>query len=107
MAILSGTWAGITLTTYTSPAGSTSRGLAVFLIAAAVCMAVSAVSARHTPLSVLVMGGAAARFAVTAVYEWQGQQSWERAAGWVGLALAAVAVVVAAVLAFEATAQRR
>jgi hypothetical protein len=31
-------------------------------------MAVSALAARSTPLSVLVMGGAATRFAVTAIY---------------------------------------
>jgi succinate-acetate transporter protein len=97
MGILSGTWAGIALVTYTSPPGSTSRGLAMFLVAAAACMAVSAVLARSTPLSVLVMGGAALRFAVTAAYQWQGGRGWERVAGWVGVALAVVAVVVALV----------
>lgn len=101
MGVLSGTWAGVALTTYTSPPGSTSRGLSMFLVAAAVCMTVSAIVSRSTPLSVLVMGGAALRFAVTAAYEWQGGPGWERAAGWVGLLLAAVAVVVALAVALE------
>jgi succinate-acetate transporter protein len=101
MGILSGTWAGVALSTYVSPPGSTSRALAVGLIASAVCMAVSAVAAMAQPLGTLVMGGAALRFAVTAAYEWQGGRSWERAAGWVGLALAAVAVVAATVIALR------
>jgi succinate-acetate transporter protein len=107
MGLLSGIWASIALVTYTSPPGSTSRGLAIFLVAGAVGMAVSALAARSTPLSVLVMGGAAARFAVTAIYQWGAQQSWERVAGWVGLALAAVAVVVALVLALENSVKHR
>lgn len=107
MGVLSGTWAGMSLTTYTSPPGSTSRGLAVFLVAAAVCMAVSATLAWVTPWSIVVMGGAAARFAVTAVYQWRATTFWQHAAGWVGLVLAAVAVVVALVVGLGETVQRR
>ena len=106
MGILSGTWAGVALATLTSPAESTSRGLAMVLTASAVCMVVAATSAWATPLSVLVMGGAALRFAVTAVYQWRGTQAWERTAGWVGLALAAVAVGVALVLATSRASRR-
>lgn len=106
MGILSGTWAGVALATLTSPSGSTSRGLAMVLTASALCMAVAATSAWATPLSVIVMGGAALRFGVTAVYEWQGTHTWERAAGWVGLVLAAVAVGVALTLATSPAGRR-
>ena len=95
MGVLSGTWAGIALTTYLAPPGSTSRGLSMFLVASAAAMVVRAVRAWSTPLSVVVMGGAALRFAVTAVYQWNGRSWWEHAAGWVGIVLAAVAVAVA------------
>src|SRR5205085_1865097 len=90
---------GVALTTYTSPPGSTSDALGVFLVATAVCMAVAATAAWTKPVGVLVMGGAAVRFAVTAGYELTGRSSWQHAAGWVGLVLAGVAVGAALFLA--------
>jgi succinate-acetate transporter protein len=104
MGILAGTWASVALTTRGSAPGSTSRGLAVLLIAAAVCMAVAAATAWSNRLGALVMGGAAVRFAVTAAYEWQAGSTWERAAGWVGLALAVLAVAVATTVALRSVA---
>jgi hypothetical protein len=101
MAVLSGTWGATSLTVLTSPAGSTSDGLGVFLVAAAVCMAVAAASAWRTPVGMVVMGGAAARFAVTAGYELTGRPAWQHAAGWVGLVLAVVAVLAALFLALR------
>src|SRR3954466_13525346 len=65
MGLLSGIWPDRAVVTYTSPPGSTSRGLAIFLMAVAVCMAVSASAGSTSPLSVLVRGGAANGSAVT------------------------------------------
>lgn len=71
MGILAGTWLTVALTTLTSPPGSTSRALALFLAIAAIAMLVpasGAASGRLVPAAVLAT--TAVRFAVTAGYEW-------------------------------------
>jgi hypothetical protein len=45
------------------------------------------------------MAGAATRFWVTAGYELTGDKGWAHAAGWVGLAVAALGFVVALLVA--------
>lgn len=99
MGVLAGTWAAIALTTYTSPPGSTSKGLGVVLLAAGAAMLVPAAAALAQPWAAAVMGGAAVRFWVTAGYELTDTKGWQHAAGWVGLAVALLGLVVALLLA--------
>jgi succinate-acetate transporter protein len=99
MAVLAGTWAAISLTTYTSPPGSTSKGLGVILCASAAAMLVPALAGLGQPWAAAVMVGAAVRFATTAGYELTGIKGWQHAAGWVGLVVAALGYVVALLVA--------
>jgi succinate-acetate transporter protein len=99
MAVLAGTWAAISLTTLTSPPGSTSTGLGVVLCAAAASMLVPALAGVTQPWAAAVMAGAAVRFAATAGYELAGSKGWQHTAGWVGLVVAALGYVVALLVA--------
>ena len=106
LGILSGTWASLALVTLLSPPGGHSAALGLLLAtaAAAVCMpALGAAPAKR--LAAAVMFGTAARWVVTAVYEFTGSPGWEVAAGAVGLALGVLALY--ATLAFEIEDQNR
>jgi len=93
MGLLSGIWLAVGLVTYTSPAGSTSDALGLFLIVAAVAIWIPAGSALLSKLvPALVLGTAGLRFLVTGIYELTRDHAWEEAAGAVGLALAVLAV---------------
>jgi uncharacterized protein len=95
MAVLAGTWAAIALTTYTSPAGSTSKGLGVVLCATGAAMVVPACGALARPWAAAVMAGAAVRFWTTAGFELTAERGWQHVAGWVGLVVAVLGFVVA------------
>src|SRR5829696_4231369 len=96
MGILSGTWLSVGLVTLTSPAGSTSDGLGLFLLLAAVAILVPALAAATGKLvAVAVLGTTALRFACTGIYQLTASGTWEDIAGLVGLALCAVAVYAA------------
>jgi uncharacterized protein len=99
MAVLAGTWAAVSLTTYTSPPGATSKGLGVMLCCAAAAMLVPAGAAVAQPWAAAVMVGAAVRFAVTAGYELTGTKGWQHAAGWLGLVVALLGYAVALLIA--------
>jgi succinate-acetate transporter protein len=99
MAVLAGTWAAISLTTYLSPPGSTSKGLGVVLCATGAAMFVPAAAALKQPLAAAVMAGAGLRFLTTAGYELTAHKGWQHAAGWVGLALAVLGFAVAMLVA--------
>ncbi len=102
MGILSGTWAVAGLTTLTSPPGGTSPGLGVLLCVAGTAMlvpAAAAVSSKIAPAAVMALTGT--RFVVTGVSEATGSDTWKTAAGWVGLALALLAVYTALALELE------
>jgi uncharacterized protein len=102
MGVLTGTWAVVGLTTLTSPPGTASPGLGVLLVVAGLAMlvpAAAAVGGKLVPAA--VMGLAAVRFAVTGVYELTGSATWQSAAGWVGIGLAAVALYAASALELE------
>jgi succinate-acetate transporter protein len=101
MALLAGTWALLGLTTELSPPGTTSPALGVLLIAAAVALLVPALAGFAKPAAALVMGVAAARFAVTGWYELSAAPTAKSAAGWVGIALGAVALYAALALELE------
>ncbi|SOC50079.1 hypothetical protein SAMN05660748_2818 [Blastococcus aggregatus] len=107
MGVLSGTWAVVGFTTLTSPPGGVSDGLGVFLVTAGVAMMVPAAAAlgsKIVPAAVMALAGT--RFAVTGIHELTGSAGWKAAAGWVGLALAAVALYAALALEVERTRQR-
>jgi uncharacterized protein len=107
MGVLSGTWAVVGFTTLTSPPGAVSDGLGVFLLTAGAAMFVPAAAAVGSKLvPALVMALAGTRFLVTGGYELTGSAGWKAAAGWVGLALAVVAVYAALALELEGARQR-
>ena len=102
MGILSGTWLSIGLVTLTSPAGSTSDALGLFLLVAAVAMLVPALAALSGKLvAVAVLGTTAVRFACTGMYQLTVSETWKDIAGVVGLVLCAVAVYAALAIAIE------
>ncbi|WP_299951205.1 GPR1/FUN34/YaaH family transporter [uncultured Modestobacter sp.] len=102
MGVLSGTWAVTGYTTLTSPPGGTSSGLGVLLVVAGIAMLVPAAAAISSKvMPALVMTVAATRFVTTGVYETTGSASWQAVAGWVGIALAAVALYTALALELE------
>ena len=103
MGVLTGTWAVVGLTTYTSPPGSTSAGLGVLLVTAGLAMFVPAVSGLAKLVPAAVMGPAGVRFVVTGIYELEASPTWKSAAGWVGLALAVLALYAALALELEAS----
>ncbi|MGY1641945.1 hypothetical protein ACI782_12540 [Geodermatophilus sp. SYSU D00703] len=107
MGVLTGTWAVVGLTTLTSPPGATSAGLGVLLVTAGVAMQVPAVSAaasKLVPAAVMCLAGI--RFAVTGAYELTASAAWKSAAGWVGLALGALALYAALALELEGSERR-
>jgi uncharacterized protein len=102
MGILCGTWLSVGLVTLTSPAGSTSDALGLFLLLAAVAMLVPASAAASGKLvAVAVLGTTALRFACTGIYELTASDTWKDIAGVVGLALCAIAVYAALAIALE------
>ena len=107
MGLLAGTWGTVALTTLTSAPGATSAGLGVLLVTAGLAMQVPAASAAASKLvPAAVMSLAGFRFAVTGIYEITGSAAWKAAAGWTGLALAALALDAALALELEGTQSR-
>ena len=96
MGVLAGTWATAGYTTLTSQPGSTSQGLGIVLLSAAAAMLVPASAASGKLVAAGVMSLAAARFAVTGLYELTASPAWKTTAGIVGLLLAAAALYAAA-----------
>jgi uncharacterized protein len=102
MGILSGTWLSVALVTLTSPSGSTSDALGLFLLLAAVAMTVPALaSASGKLVATAVLGTTAVRFACTGLYQLTASKTWEDIAGVVGLVLLAVAVYAALAMELE------
>jgi succinate-acetate transporter protein len=103
MGVLAGTWLSVGLVALTSPAGSTSDALGLFLLLAAVAMLVPASAAMSAkPVAVPVLGTTALRFACTGVYQLTASNTWADIAGVVGLVLCAVAVVAALTVELQA-----
>jgi uncharacterized protein len=102
MGILTGTWLSVGLVTLTSPAGSTSDALGLFLLLAAVAMLVPTIAAVSGKLvAVVVLSTTSLRFACTGLYELTASDTWKDIAGVVGLALCAIAVYAALAIALE------
>jgi len=100
MGVMTGTWAAFGTATLMSTPGSTSRGLGLLLCAAAMSLVVPAAAATLSkPLAGVVLALAAARFAVSGAFELTGSTTAGHVAGWLGLAVFALATYAA--LAFE------
>jgi succinate-acetate transporter protein len=99
MGVLAGTWAGVAFGLLLSPPGATSSALGVLLLCSAVAMCVPTAAATTKVAAMAVMGLSALRFAVTGVGQLTSSTAWLTLAGWVGIALGAVAAYAA--LSFE------
>lgn len=102
MGLLAGTWGAIALVLLTTPPGSTSDALGLFLFTAVAAYLVSAATAaigKLVPAIVMVTTGV--RLCLTAVYEVTGRTGWAHAAGYAGLVLAFLAVYAAASIELE------
>jgi len=96
MGILAGTWLTTGLVQLTSPPGSTSDGLGLFLVVAGMAMLVPAAGAalgKLVPAAVLLT--TSLRFLTSGIYQLTAGRGWKLAAGWVGVLLFAVAVYAA------------
>ena len=109
MGVLAGTWATTGIVLLNSPPGATSGALGTQLLLTSGAMAVAAAMAfaKGAVLPGAVIAGASLRFAITGIYELTDVTAWERAAGWVGLALAVLAAAVAATLGVTAARRER
>lgn len=102
MGVLSGTWAATGVSTLVTRPGHAEAGLGVVLVVAAGALLVpTAVGAISKVLVALVMGGAAARFAINGGYELTGARAWEHSSGIAGIAVAALAGYAAAAFDLE------
>lgn len=102
MGMLAGIWLAQSLVLRTSPPGSTSDALGLFLLFAAVAMwapASAAARSKLVPAAVLFVAGL--RFGVTGLYQLTGSDAWQDVAGIVGLTLAALAVYAAYAAEYE------
>jgi succinate-acetate transporter protein len=107
MGVLSGTWLTISLVMLTSPPGSTSKALGLFLLLAFVAMLIPASAAAFGKLvPAAVLAGAALRFGVTGVYQLTASPTWEDIAGVIGLALCALALYAALAMVLEDSMRR-
>jgi succinate-acetate transporter protein len=102
MGLLAGTWLSIGLVMLTSPAGTTSDALGLFLLLVAVAMLVPAAAAaagKMVPAAVLVT--TSARFATTGLFQLTASGTWKDVAGVVGLVLCVLAVYTALAMTLE------
>jgi succinate-acetate transporter protein len=86
--LIAGSWLVIGLVTLTAPPAATSDALGIFLLALALQLTAPVLSSLSSKtVAAAIVGGAAIRFAVTAVFELTGSGTWEDVAGIVGVAL--------------------
>jgi succinate-acetate transporter protein len=102
MGMLAGIWLAQALVILTSPPGSTSDALGLFLLFAAVAMwAPASAAARSKLIPATVIATAGLRFALTGLYQLTASKTWEHAAGVLGLALALLAAYAAYAVEYE------
>jgi uncharacterized protein len=102
MGLLAGTWLSIGLVTLTSPPGSTSDALGLFLLLAGAAMLVpAAASATGKVVPAVLLATTAARFATTGIHQLTASGTWEDIAGVVGLFLCGLAIYAALAMAIE------
>lgn len=95
MAMVSGVWALLAVSTLTSPPDSSSAAVGVLLITSAVAILVPVSAAHGKLVAAAVLAGSAIRFATTGVAEITGTSGWETTAGILGIVLALVALYAA------------
>ena len=96
MSVLALTWLVVGLVLYTSPPGSTSDALGLFLIFSGTAMTMTGLTAstsKLVPAAVFLL--AALRFLVTAGHQLSGGSGWKTTAGVLGLVLFALALYAA------------
>jgi succinate-acetate transporter protein len=104
--VLATTWAGMGLVHIVAVPGSRSGALGLLLVAAALVLALSAVTVMvGKPLPGLIFVLAAGRFALAGIYQLGGDGFWRHAAGIVGVVVLCLAAY--SVLAFELEGQQR
>lgn len=106
MGLLAATWLLTGLVIFLSPPGSTSGALGVMLLCSTAALLVPAAAGVKKGAAAAVMALAAARFAVTGIYELTAIPVWQTAAGAVGLALAVLALYAALGFDLEGVADR-
>ena len=100
--VLAGTWLTVGLLQLTSPTGSRSATLGLFLFVAAAALLPAVVAASiGKVLPGVVMGLTALRWALVGVFEKTGGHGWRVAGGWEGVALCLVALYTALALEVE------
>jgi uncharacterized protein len=102
MGLLAGTWLSIGLVTLTSPPGSTSDALGLFLLLAGAAMLVpAAASATGKLVPAALLATTAARFATAGIYQLTASRTWEGVTGVVGLFLCGLAIYTSLAMALE------
>jgi succinate-acetate transporter protein len=102
MGLSGGGWLVIGLVTLIWPPGATSDALGIFLLAAGVCLVLSATASLSSKAAAAaVIAGTGLRFILTAVYELSGSEGWENIAGIAGLALFLLALCAGVAMTFE------
>jgi uncharacterized protein len=102
MGLLAGTWLSIGLVTLTSPPGSTSDALGLFLLLAGAAMLVpAAASATGKLLPAALLATTAARFATAGIYQLTASGTWEGITGVIGLFLCGLALYTSLAMALE------
>jgi succinate-acetate transporter protein len=92
MSLFAATWATTATLSLPLKPGETSAALGTFLLVDGVVIATIAIaSLLGNPAFAVVLGVACSRFAFSGLYELTGSTGLEHAAGWLGLALSAVA----------------
>lgn len=95
MAMATGVWAMIAVSSLTAEPGSSSPALGVLLVTAAVAILVPVSAAHGKLVAGAVLAGSSVRFAATGVAEMTGSGAWEITAGVLGFVLAALALYAA------------
>lgn len=102
MGWMAATWLAYGLIEVSTPPGSTSTALGVFLlVAASGCLLNAAAGGRAKGVAAAVMALVGARFLLSAVYELSASGGWKDAAGWVGVVLCPAALYGGLALAME------
>lgn len=92
MAVFAATWAALSIGSLSLQPGQTSPAVGVLLLGDAGLIVILAIaSIAGNPAFAVVLTVACARFLANALFELTGATGYERAAGWVGLVLAAIA----------------
>lgn len=100
--LLTGTWAATATLLLSGPPGSKSKVLGILAVAVAIALLVPAAGAGWSkPAAGLIMLVAAARFALTGIFELGESTTWQTASGVVGATLVATAFYGALAFALE------